>query len=59
MTTYVGLAVIREEAAWRNISTELVKVEGAEAQTFEKVEAVIFSSEAKVLSKEISAPARI
>jgi hypothetical protein len=61
MTTYVGLAAIREEAAWRNISTELVKVEGAktQTQTFEKVEAVIFSSEAKVLSKEVSAPARI
>ena len=59
MTTYVGLAVIREEAAWRNISTELVKVEGAKTQTFEKVEAVIFSSEAKVPSKEVSAPARI
>ena len=59
MTTYVGLAEIREEAACRNISTEPVKVEGAKGQTFEKVEVVIFSSEAKVLSKEVSAPARI
>lgn len=36
-----------------------VKVEGAKGHTFEKVEAVIFSSEAKVLSKEVPAPERI
>lgn len=53
MTTYVGLAVVREETAWRNISTEPVKVEGVKGQTFEKVEAVIFSSEAEVPSKEV------
>ena len=61
MATYVGLTVIREEAAWRNISTEPqdVKDEGTERQTFEKVEAVTFSSEAKVPSKEVPAPERI
>lgn len=36
-----------------------VEVGGAKGQTFEKVEAVIFSSEAKVLSKEVPAPERI
>lgn len=36
-----------------------VKADGAKGQTFEKVEAVIFSSEAKALSKEVPAPERI
>jgi hypothetical protein len=58
MATYVGFAAIREEVAWRNISTKphVSRVEEAKGQTFEKVEPVIFSSEAKVLSREIPAP---
>jgi len=57
MTTYVGLAAIREEAALRNVNTEPVEIEEA-GQTFEKVEALILSSVAKVLSREVSAPAK-
>ena len=53
MTTYVGLAAIREEAAWRNVNKELVKIKEAEGQTFEKVEVSTLSSDAKVLSREV------
>lgn len=55
----MGLAVVREEATWRNINTKPVKVEGEKGQTFEKEEAVILSSEAKVLSKELPGPEKI
>lgn len=58
MTTYVGLAAIREEAAWRRYKFETKKVE-VEGQTFEKVEVLILSRDAKVLSKEGSAPVKI
>ena len=54
-----GFSGNKGRGSLENISTELVKVEGAKGQTFEKVEVVIFSSEAKVVSKEVSAPARI